>query len=284
MPRPRKCRMVCRLPGASEFVPLDGRKDASPIVLTVDEFEALRLIDGEDYSQEQCGEQMHIARATVQQIVDSARKKISFALVEGRPLKILGGEYRLCEGGAARCGCCRAGCGRCLRNRKEGFAMRIAVAANGNEVAGHFGHCENFWLYDVENQAIVKEESIPNPGHRPGFLPNFWETTAQNVVIAGHGRKCGGYFAHRNIETILGASGDAHGGGKLICAGELHSDASACHKHEHARTSVTTKNKEAGQHGKNGSARFAAMCMKGRLRRDFTCPICKAPADVLKKS
>ena len=54
MPRPRKCRMVCRLPGASEFVPLDGRKDASPIVLTVDEFEALRLIDGEDYSQEQC--------------------------------------------------------------------------------------------------------------------------------------------------------------------------------------------------------------------------------------
>ena len=79
MPRPRKCRMVCRLPGASEFVPLDGRKDASPIVLTVDEFEALRLIDGEDYSQEQCGEQMHIARATVQQIVDSARKKISFA-------------------------------------------------------------------------------------------------------------------------------------------------------------------------------------------------------------
>ena len=75
MPRPRKCRMVCRLPGASEFVPLDGRKDASPIVLTVDEFEALRLIDGEDYSQEQCGEQMHIARATVQQIVDSARKR-----------------------------------------------------------------------------------------------------------------------------------------------------------------------------------------------------------------
>ena len=106
MPRPRKCRMVCRLPGASEFVPLDGRKDASPIVLTVDEFEALRLIDGEDYSQEQCGEQMHIARATVQQIVDSARKKISFALVEGRPLKILGGEYRLCEGGAARCPLC----------------------------------------------------------------------------------------------------------------------------------------------------------------------------------
>ena len=92
MPRPRKCRMVCRLPGASEFVPLDGRKDASPIVLTVDEFEALRLIDGEDYAQEQCGEQMHIARATVQQIVDSARKKISFALVEGRPLKFWAGN------------------------------------------------------------------------------------------------------------------------------------------------------------------------------------------------
>ena len=235
MPRPRKCRMVCRLPGASEFVPLDGRKDASPIVLTVDEFEALRLIDGEDYSQEQCGEQMHIARATVQQIVDSARKKISFALVEGRPLKILGGEYRLCEGGAARCGCCRAGCGRCLRNRKEGFAMRIAVAANGNEVSGHFGHCENFWLYDVENQAIVKEESSPNPGHRPGFLPNFLGDHGANVVIAGGmGESAAGIFAHRNIETILGASGDARTAAEAYLRGELHSDASACHKHEHA--------------------------------------------------
>ena len=115
MPRPRKCRMVCRLPGASEFVPLDGRKDASPIVLTVDEFEALRLIDGEDYSQEQCGEQMHIARATVQQIYETARGKLARALVEGLPLRIEGGDYRLCDGSGPHCGE-----EHCRRRRGEG--------------------------------------------------------------------------------------------------------------------------------------------------------------------
>ncbi len=52
--------------------------------------------------------------------------------------------------------------------------MKIAaVAAMGNTVAGHFGHCENFIFFDTENGKIVSEQSVPNPGHRPGFLPNL---------------------------------------------------------------------------------------------------------------
>ncbi len=56
-----------------------------------------------------------------------------------------------------------------------------------------------------------------------------------NVVIAGGmGESAAGIFAHRNIETILGASGDARTAAEAYLRGELHSDASACHKHEHA--------------------------------------------------
>ena len=51
--------------------------------------------------------------------------------------------------------------------------MKIAVAAMGSEVAGHFGHCENFIFFDTEDGKITAENSVPNPGHRPGFLPNF---------------------------------------------------------------------------------------------------------------
>lgn len=84
-----------------------------PIVLQVDEYETLRIIDREGFSQEQCGEYMHIARATVQQIYTSARKKLADALVEGRPIHIAGGEYRLCDGKEHICGC-----GGCHQHRE----------------------------------------------------------------------------------------------------------------------------------------------------------------------
>lgn len=105
MPRPRKCRRVCRLPENDGFLPRRGG-GAAPVILNVDEYEALRLIDREGLSQEQCGEYMHIARATVQQIYASARKKLADCLVEGRPLEISGGQFRLCGGEEAPCGRC----------------------------------------------------------------------------------------------------------------------------------------------------------------------------------
>ena len=61
--------------------------------------------------------------------------------------------------------------------------MKIAVAAMGHTVAGHFGHCENFIFFDVEENKIVDEKSVPNPGHRPGFLPNFLADNGAEVII-----------------------------------------------------------------------------------------------------
>lgn len=75
MPRPRKCRKVCCLPDNDGFVPVRGGEELTPIVLNMDEYEAIRLIDREGFSQEQCGEYMRIARTTVQQIYATTRKK-----------------------------------------------------------------------------------------------------------------------------------------------------------------------------------------------------------------
>lgn len=60
-----------------------------------------------------------------------------------------------------------------LESSEEKEMMKIAVAGEGKNVTEHFGHCVNFLIYDVENGKITNEESIPNPGHKPGFLPNF---------------------------------------------------------------------------------------------------------------
>ena len=113
MPRPKKCRKVCCLPQTNEFYP--ARESEPPrelVVMTVDEYEAVRLIDNEGFSQEECSEYMGIARTTVQQIYLSARKKIARTLVEGLALKIEGGDYRLCDGKEQYCGC-----GGCWRHR-----------------------------------------------------------------------------------------------------------------------------------------------------------------------
>lgn len=104
MPRPRKCRKVCRLPVRTEFAPVGGPFQlGDAVVMTVDEYEAVRLIDHEGFSQEECAGYMGIARTTAQQVYSSARKKLSVSLVEGRPLVISGGEYRLCEGNGPCC-------------------------------------------------------------------------------------------------------------------------------------------------------------------------------------
>lgn len=117
MARPQKSRKVCQLPGYVEFSPSNAVSTHTPLTLTVDEYEAIRIIDKEGFSQEECGEYMKVARTTVQQIYTQARHKIALALVEGRSLKIQGGQYLLCDGKEEFCDC--GGCDRHRQNRRK---------------------------------------------------------------------------------------------------------------------------------------------------------------------
>ncbi len=123
MPRPQKCRKVCCLPVNQGFVPVNSYNPQPAVVLTVDEYEAVRLIDREGFSQEACGIYMKVARTTVQQIYMSARRKIAGALVDGLPLRIEGGNYQLCDGEEAYCDC-----GGCQKHRR-----RCQIAEQGEE-------------------------------------------------------------------------------------------------------------------------------------------------------
>jgi len=112
--------------------------------------------------------------------------------------------------------------------------MKIAVASEGKMVTEHFGHCENFNIFDVENNEIVNKSSVPNPGHRPGFLPNYLNDLGVNVIISGGmGGGAIEIFNEKGIEVITGASGDAEDVATKYTKGELKSTGSVCHQHEH---------------------------------------------------
>ncbi|MFA9373062.1 MAG: DUF134 domain-containing protein [Poseidonibacter sp.] len=99
IPRPRKWRKVCGLPNSNRYGPLDSPAQGEHfVVMTIDEYETIRLIDLEGLSQEECSNQMNVARTTVQGIYSEARKKIAESLVNGKVLRIEGGDYKLCDG------------------------------------------------------------------------------------------------------------------------------------------------------------------------------------------
>lgn len=99
MPRPKKSRRICgAIPEFNRFGP-KGKRNSKTITMTLDEYEAIRLIDYERLMQEEAAKRMNVARTTTQAIYTSARKKIASALVEGFDIIIEGGEIVMCENG-----------------------------------------------------------------------------------------------------------------------------------------------------------------------------------------
>ena len=104
MARPRKCRRICSIPKADKFLPTNNFHNS--ITLTLDEYECIRLIDKQGFSQEECAVHMQIARTTAQLIYNSARFKIATALTDGFGICIEGGEYHFdgCNEKHCKCG------------------------------------------------------------------------------------------------------------------------------------------------------------------------------------
>ncbi|WP_163468903.1 DUF134 domain-containing protein [Fusobacterium sp. IOR10] len=109
MARPKKFKNICALP---EF---DSFRQGSPLmgnfletILTLEEYETIRLIDYESMTQEECSFQIGVSRPSVQLLYTNARKKISNFIVNGGCLKIEGGSYKICNhenGNCKRRGC-----------------------------------------------------------------------------------------------------------------------------------------------------------------------------------
>lgn len=120
MPRPMKCRKVCCLPETTSFGPLDAKNiDNEVIIMTVDEYETIRLIDLEGMMQEECAEKMNVARTTIQRMYNDARLKIAKSLVNGTLLKIEGGHFTLCNDDESLFGCKKCNKRKCCNGKTE---------------------------------------------------------------------------------------------------------------------------------------------------------------------
>lgn len=225
MPRPRKSRRVCDYPQTQGFRPAVENGQEEPVILTVDAYETIRLIDREGLSQEQCAERMGVARTTVQLIYTDARKRLADALVEGRPLVIRGGEYRLCDGCVPDCGqngCYKYQYHHLLEKPKGETIMRIAVTYEDGEIFQHFGHTAQFKVYDVQNGKIISSEIVDTNGSGHGALAGV--LTALNVdalICGGIGGGAQMALAAAGIQLYGGVSGGADEAAQALAEGNL---------------------------------------------------------------
>ena len=240
MPRPQRCRRICVLPKNDTFNPTNCRNN-EPVVLTLDEYEVIRLVDLEEKTHEQCAAQMDISRSTVQEIYESARRKLAACLVYGRKIVISGGNYRICAGKEHEsCGsCCRQSFGTsknvCKIAQKGDHIMKIAVTYDNGEVFQHFGHTEKFKIYEIKEGKIENTQVVDTNGSGHGALASFlMKNGVDTLICGGIGGGAQTALAEAGIKLYGGVCGNADDAVKALLDGNLGYNPNVhCSHHDH---------------------------------------------------
>lgn len=144
MPRRKMQRMVHRPPLYTEFKPVGVRRlSLDSIELSIDEYEAVRLADHIGMNHTESSEEMEISRSTFTRLIENARKKIADLIIEGKHLKIDGGNIHF-RGNIIKCN----SCGHMFNTNFENEIIKCPSCGSDNlmDLAGGFGHgrcCRN---------------------------------------------------------------------------------------------------------------------------------------------
>lgn len=234
MARPQKCRYVCDEPEYNCFLP-DGIVSGDTVMLTVDEYEVIRLIDLQKFTHVQSAAQMGISKTTVTEIYESARSKIADCIVNGKQLLITGGNYKVCDRSRSCSNCCMT---KKINNNffaeKGKNNMRIAVTYQNGEIFQHFGHSEQFKIYDVEDGKVVNSQVVDTNGQGHGALAGFLFNGQVDVLICGGiGGGAQSALAQAGIKLFGGCSGSADEAVNNYLSGSLdyNTDVKCSHHH-----------------------------------------------------
>ncbi len=227
MARPKIKKIVDILPLYAYFKPQGiPMSKLKVVVLTLEEVEALKLKDIHNLEQEEAAKKMGISRSTFQRILKSARYKLTDAVIEGKALKVEGGQYIPAEKVVQKQ--CLMGkhhyyvkkdnlnnhdnnffsmsnmvcpeCGEKIidfekensRNNKKGKNMKICITSTGStlnaSVDPRFGRCPYFIIYDLEQNTF---EAIEN---------------SSRDAMGGAGIQAGQNIASKNVEAVLSGS------------------------------------------------------------------------------
>lgn len=242
MARPSKTRFICKMPAHCRFTTEGNPKNG--INLTIEEYETIRLMDYLGMTQAECSKQMNVSRATVQALYKEARKKMSRFLVEGTYMEIGGGNFQLCSSPCSATSCFQ----KQTQNKKKGKGdktMKIAVTYENGEVFQHFGHTEQFKVYEVEDGKIISSEIVDTNGQGHGALAGFLFNSGIDVLICGGiGGGARNALAEAGIQLYPGAMGNADAQVESFLKGTLSYDPDTmCSHHSHAEGHV------CGDHG-----------------------------------
>ena len=107
--------------------------------------------------------------------------------------------------------------------------MKITISTDGRYVSAHFGRCPQFTIIKVEDGELVGKEVIDNPGHHPGFLPQFLRERGVSCIIAGGmGMRATQLFDQAGIETVVGVTGEIDDVIDHVLKGTLKGGESLC--------------------------------------------------------
>lgn len=189
-------------------------RELEELILGFDEAEALRLADLEGLYQEAAARSMGVSRQTFGRIVESARRKVADALLNGKALRIEGGEVSI---------------------RKQGdVIMKIAVPSRDGAVDEHFGHCKEFLIFRAEGDGLVEEQAVPSPegcGCKSGVASVLARAGVTHMVAGNMGEGAVRVLGSQGIRVIRGATGLAKVAAEAFLKGEIDDSGKGCAGH-----------------------------------------------------
>ncbi len=242
MARPTKCRHIAGMPANREFYPKIATQ--ASITLSMEELEVLRRVDGNGEDQEETARLMMVSRGTVQRLLQDAHQKIAEALVEGKQIRLAGGNFEVTPSPSGE-----ESLRFTFKNHGEVFTMSqvVAVIAQDDQVSQHFGRSQGFVRFDVVDGEIKEERYVDSSAHQHDGLPTLLKAQGVNTVIAGG---IGGHAVERlesqGLTLLAGVTGTVKDAILRFLQGSLESgDPSCSAPHEHG-------GHEHGGHGHGG--------------------------------
>jgi len=192
-------------------------RELEEVTLGLDGAEAIRLADLEGLYQDAAALRMGVSRQTFGRIVEAARHAVADAIINGKRLRIEGGQIVVRTEGAR--------------------TMKIAVPVRGKEVDSHFGHCEGFSVFTLdERKAIVAEEALASPagcGCKSGVGATLAKMGVTHLVAGNMGEGAVRALASHGIAVARGAAGEARAAVERFAAGTLTDSGTGCAEHQH---------------------------------------------------
>jgi len=110
---------------------------------------------------------------------------------------------------------------------------KVAIATSMDGMLDHFGHCENFIIYEINDQIISDVSTLKNPEHQRGFLPKYlYDLGVTHVITQNIGAMALKIMEGLKLEAIYGIDGKATDIIQLFLNGTLVSSNESCKHHD----------------------------------------------------